>query len=400
MLLGKHTSGAGRQSVAPSEPSLADKIEFLMRRDAYQPPAPEVTRQETHMSQVFLAGDRVYKLKKPVRFPYLDFSTLARREAACRAELRLNRRLAPDTYREVLPLVLVGEGLAIGGDGHVVDWLVVMNCLDEKQMLDRIIADGRLHRWQLDRLAAVLVQFYRRVSPVFISPAIHAAELWRSLSYNRRVLLDPRFQLPVGCVRYIDAMQRRFLTGRAELLAERVRARRIVDGHGDLRPEHVCLGDPVRIIDCLEFNARLRMVDPFDEIAFLCVECERLGAAWAGEYLRRRIMHALHDSDFEELFVFYRCHRATLRARLAVAHLLEPNPRTPAKWEPLARTYLRLAAADAVRLERMLRRPEDRSVSHRHAGAERPRPRAALPQLYRSWSARPRRRVERPGPSW
>jgi len=145
------------------------------------------------MSQVFLAGDRVYKLKKPVRFPYLDFSTLARREAACRAELKLNRRLAPDTYREVLPLVLAGEGLAIGGDGHVVDWLVVMNRLDEKQMLDRIIADGRLHRWQLDRLAAVLVQFYRRVSPVFISPAIHATELWRSLAYNRRVLLDPAF---------------------------------------------------------------------------------------------------------------------------------------------------------------------------------------------------------------
>lgn len=256
MLLGKPTSGAGLQSVAPSEPSLADKIEFLMRRDAYQPPAPEVTRQETHMSQVFLAGDRVYKLKKPVRFLYLDFSTLARREAACRAELKLNRRLAPDTYREVLPLVLAGEGLAIGGDGHVVDWLVVMNRLDEKQMLDRVIADGRLHRWQLDRLAAVLVKFYRRVSPVFISPAIHAAELWRSLSYNRRVLLDPRFQLPVGCVRYIDAMQRRFLTGRAELLAERVRARRIVDGHGGLRPEHVCLGDPVRIIDCLEFTRR------------------------------------------------------------------------------------------------------------------------------------------------
>ena len=84
MLLGKHASGADLQSAAPSEPSLADKVEFLMRRDAYRPRAPEVTRQETHMSQVFLAGDRVYKLKKPVRFPYLDFSTLARREAACR----------------------------------------------------------------------------------------------------------------------------------------------------------------------------------------------------------------------------------------------------------------------------------------------------------------------------
>jgi len=275
MLVKNHSSDPERKLVVPSEPSLADKIAFLIRGDAYRPPVPEVTRHETHMSQVFLAGDRAYKLKKPVRFPYLDFSTLARREAACRAELRLNRRLAPDIYREVTPLVLSRRGLAIGGDGEVVDWLVVMNRLDEKQMLDRVIADRRLHRWQLDRLAAVLVQFYRRVSPVLISPATHAAELWRSLAYNRRVLLDPLFHLASACVRSIDAMQRRFLTERAELLAERVRRRRIVDGHGDLRPEHVCLGDPVRIIDCLEFNAGLRAIDPFEEAAFLAVECER-----------------------------------------------------------------------------------------------------------------------------
>ncbi len=399
MLIEKHISGAGPQSPALSEPSFTDKIEFLTRGDIYRPPVPEVARHETHMSQVFLAGDRVYKLKKPVRFPYLDFSTLARREAACRAELKLNRRLAPDVYRDVVPLVRSAHELALGGNGEVVDWLVVMNRLDETQMLDRVIGEARLQRWQLDRLAAVLVQFYRRSSAVLISPAAQAAELWRSLAFNRRILLDPRFHLPSGCVRHVDAMQRRFLTERAELLAERVRTRHIVDGHGDLRPEHICLGDPVRIIDCLEFNARLRMVDPFDEIAFLCVECERLGAAWAGEYLRRRIIHALHDGESEELFIFYRCHRAMLRARLAIAHLLEPNPRAPEKWAPLARTYLRLAAVDAVRLERILRRPEGRSAFRRHAGGERPRPRAALPQLYPSWRARPWRQVGRPGSS-
>ena len=355
MLVEKHPPGPEPKPVAATDLPFVDKSKFLMRSDAYRPPVPEVALRETHMSQVFLAGDRVYKLKKPVRFPYLDFSTLARREAACRAELRLNRRLAADVYRDVVPLVRSAHGLAIGGPGEVIDWLVVMNRLDETKMLDRVISEERLHRWQLDRLASVLVQFYRRAGAVFISPAVHVAERWRSLAYNRRILLDPRFQLPSGSVRYIDAMQRRFLTARARLLAERVLMRRIVDGHGDLRPEHVCLGDPVRIIDCLEFNRRLRMVDPFDEIAFLCVECERFGAAWAGEYLRRRMVHALHDGDSEELFIFYRCHRATLRARLAIAHLLEPDPRTPEKWAPLARTYLRLAAADAVKLERSLR---------------------------------------------
>jgi len=355
MLTTEHPAEPESQSVTGAGLSPADKVAFLLRGDAYRPPVSGVERHETHMSQVFLAGDRVYKLKKPVRFPYLDFSTLARRETACRAELKLNRRLALDTYREVVALVRTEKGLAIGGEGEVVDWLVVMKRLDETQMLDRVIAEGRLHRWQLDRVAAALVQFYRRASAALISPAIHVAEFWCSLAYNRRILLDPRFHLPAGCVRAVDAVQRRFLSERAALLAERVRMRRIVDGHGDLRPEHISLGDPARIIDCLEFNARLRMVDPFDEIAFLCIECERLGAPWAGEYLRRRVMLALHDGHSEELFVFYRCHRASLRARLAVAHLLEPDPRTPEKWEPLARGYLRIAAADAVRLARSLR---------------------------------------------
>ncbi|MGO9046518.1 MAG: hypothetical protein ACLQFW_06460 [Xanthobacteraceae bacterium] len=393
MLVENHTLRSDPQPPPLSDPSLNDKVAFLSRGDAYQPPVAAVTRRETHMSFVFLAGDRAYKLKKPVRFPYLDFSTLARREAACRAELSLNRRLAPDIYRGVVPLARSGrDELAIGGGGETVDWLVVMNRLDESQMLDRAIEEGRLQRWQLDRLAAVLVQFYRRAGAAFVAPQAHIRELWSSLAFNRRILCDPRFRLPAGRVQQIDAVQRRFLTERAGLLAERVRARHIVDGHGDLRPEHIWLGDPVRIIDCLEFNARLRMVDPFDEIAFLCIECERLGAAWAGEYLRRHMAHALDDGKSEELFVFYRCHRATLRARLAIAHLLEPDPRTPEKWAPLARAYLQIAAADAVRLDKILRRPRDRLALRRRAGDEWLRPGAAPPRSYRSWRV-PRRPV-------
>ena len=360
MLEAEPSTGSQSRANAQVAPSLADKIAFLLRGVSYSPPAREVVRRETHMSEVFLADGSVYKLKKPVRFPYLDFSTLERREAACRAELRLNRRLAPDVYRAVVPLVNSTAGLAIGGPGEVVDWLVAMNRLDDAQMLDRVIGERRLHRWQLDRIAAVLVQFYRRAHPAFIAPAMYLTEFWRSLAYNRRILLDPRFRLPAGTVRAVDALQRRFLAARGGVLAERVRRRLIVDGHGDLRPEHIWLGDPVRIIDCLEFNAHLRMVDPLDEIAYLCVECERLGAAWAGEYLRRRIAQALHDGHAHELFLFYRCHRATLRARLAIAHLLEANPRTPEKWPVLTRTYLRLAHADAMQLERLLRKRRGR----------------------------------------
>jgi aminoglycoside phosphotransferase family enzyme len=341
-------------------PTLDAKVSFLSRPDTYRLVAGEVTCRETHMSWVFLVGDRVYKLKKPVHFPYLDFSTLARREAACRAELRLNRALAPDIYLDVLPLVDTGKGFSIGGAGTPVDWLVFMKRLDERNMLEHMIGERRVAIPQLDEMVATLAGFYRSATPVFLSPAIHLADWKRSLAYNRRVLLDPRFGIPAGLVRRIDRAQRLFLERRGDLIAARMHCRRIVDGHGDLRPEHIWLGDKVRIIDCLEFNPRLRVVDPFDEVAFLSLECERLGAAWVGAYIERRLKRMLRDGPVEELFAFYRCHRATLRARLAIAHLLEENPRTPEKWPRLAATYLKLAETSARKLEALLRKPGDR----------------------------------------
>jgi aminoglycoside phosphotransferase family enzyme len=341
-------------------PTLDAKVRFLSRPDTYRPVPAAVTRRETHMSWVFLAGDRVYKLKKPVRFPYLDFSTLARREAACRAELRLNRALAPDIYLDVLPLVDSGRGLAIGGNGSPVDWLVCMRRLDERNMLEHLIGERRVGNRQIERLVAALARFYRSATPVFLPAPVHVADFRRSLDFNRRVLLDPRFAIPAGLVRRIDRAQRRFLERRGDLIAARIRHRRIVEGHGDLRPEHIWLDDKVRVIDCLEFNQRLRTVDPFDEIAFLSLECERLGAGWVGATIERGMKRLLRDGPLEELFTFYRCHRATLRARLAIAHLLEARPRTPEKWPRLAATYLTLAEKSARRLEILLRTPGDR----------------------------------------
>lgn len=339
------------------DPGLAAKVDFLSRPAAYEPAPATVERRETHMSWVFLAGDRVYKLKKPVRFPYLDFSTLARREAACRAELRLNRRLAPDVYLDALPLTQHGGSLRLGGEGRPVDWLVKMKRLDEHLMLDQLIERGQLTIAQLERLAATLDRFYRAAAPVTLSPEAHLADWWRSLAFNRRILLDSRLNMPAGLVRRVDLAQRRFLRQRGALIAARLQRRRIVDGHGDLRPEHIWLDDRVRIIDCIEFNPRLRVVDPFDEIAFLSLECERLGAAWAGAWLERHMKHRLRDGPADALFTFYRCHRASLRARLAVAHLLEAHPRTPDKWPKLARNYLAFADAAARRLNAMLKTP-------------------------------------------
>jgi uncharacterized protein len=359
-------SGAENRKLPPPcahETSLGEKVAFLSQPGSYVLPGGDVVRHETHMSWVFLAGDKAYKLKKPVRFPYLDFSTLSRREQACRAEVALNRRLAPDVYRAVAPVVRTSRGLAIGGPGgadEIVDWLVVMRRLDPGGTLEHAIEAHRLVAWQLDRLLSTLAAFYRHATPVLISPEFHLLSWHQSLAFNRRVLLDARLDLPAGLIRQISRTQSRFLEERSALIAGRVGGRYIVDGHGDLRPEHIWLGNQVRVIDCLEFNAGLRAVDPFDEIAFLCLECERLGCAWAAEHIRRRAYHVLPDGLSDELFAFYRAHRATLRARLSAAHLLEPKPRTPEKWQRLALIYLGLALGDARRLDRFLNMPSDR----------------------------------------
>jgi len=337
-----------------TSPTLAEKVRFLGSPGAYELAVRDVTCRETHMSWVFIAGERVYKLKKPVRFSYLDFSSLERRETMCRAELTLNHRLAPDVYLGLTPLTYADGKLSMDGHGAVVDWLVVMHRLDESRTLEHMLLGHEIRPWHLDRLAATLIAFYRRTDRPFLSPATHLSDWQASLSYNSRILLDARLGMPAGLVRKIDSVQRAFLERKRQLLDQRVLGRHIVDGHGDLRPEHIFLDEEVRIIDCLEFNARLRMVDPLDEIAFLSLECERLGDARAGDYIRRHVARGLHQGALEELFLFYRCHRATLRARLAIAHLLEPKPRTPEKWPRMARDYLRFAAADAVRLERLL----------------------------------------------
>lgn len=355
----------GGQFRASSAPPVASsvgvdaKVAFLSSPGAF-PGWPGVAgARETHMSWVFIAGAAVYKLKKPVRLPYLDFSTLARRKAACEAEYRLNQLLAPGVYRGVVPLVRTPAGLRVGGSGEVLDWLVEMRRLDERSTLEARLLSQGVSAAEIDALAARLIGFYRCAPRPLRSDA--QLSRWRAqMAYDGRVLLDPALGMPAGAVRRALAVQARFIRRRADLLAQRARTGKIVDTHGDLRPEHIWIGGPIRIIDRLEFSAELRRVDWLEELAFLELETEMLRAPQVGARLRRRVVAGLHDHPPEALRLFYATTRALLRARLSIAHLLEPNPRTPEKWPRQARGYIAIALREALRLERLLRTPAGR----------------------------------------
>jgi len=323
---------------------ITDKVAFLSRPGSYGPRVAEVEIKETHMSWLFLAGDRVYKMKKPVTYPYLDFRTLAAREANCRAETRLNRRLAPDVYRGVARLTRDDAGrLALDDAGETVEWLVVMRRLPEERLLDHVIARGAVTRPGIDRVADILAQFYRRLEPVDIPADEHIELFRRQQRTNRDLLTDPGCGVTGKLLDGVLADIERFLEREPRLIAQRVRDGRIVEGHGDLRPGHICLCDPPLIVDCLEFSRTLRLLDPFDELTDLGLECERLGAPWIGGVLAERCAAVLQDRPPESLMAFYTAYRACLRARLAVRHLFDDAVRDPDKWPPLAREYLEIA---------------------------------------------------------
>jgi aminoglycoside phosphotransferase family enzyme len=319
--------------------SLREKAALLARPAIYGMGVATVQTVETHMSLLFLAGPTVYKLKKPVVYPFLDFSTLAARERNCRDELRLNRRLAPDVYLGLSTITREADGsLALDGGGEVVDWLVRMRRLPDGQTLDRLIAAGTLTADQVDAVAGVLARFYAGAERGHLAASQYVEQLRSEHAVNRAVLGG----FDDGLARDLLDEAQRFLDEEQALLHARVTTGRIVDGHGDLRPEHVWLATPPLVIDCLEFNERLRQVDPFDEISYLGLECARLGAGWIGRRLLQALSVALNDAVDPRLPRFYARYRACIRARLALAHLAEPSPREPERWQPLARAYLRL----------------------------------------------------------
>jgi aminoglycoside phosphotransferase family enzyme len=299
---------------------------------------------ETHMSWVFLLDQHVYKLKKPVRHELLDFRSLDSRRHFCEAELTLNQRLAPDIYLGITPLGCDRNGhFALGGHGTVVDWLVRMKRLPHERTLDYALVHGTLAAGDLLRLCTRLVAFYRSLVPEPADCDGWRARFRHQIEANRHGLGSPVFRLPAGHVRALALDQHAILERIGALLDERVRAGRIVEGHGDLRPEHVYLVEPLAIIDCLEFSRTLRVVDIADEIGFLVLECERLGAAVAGYALMHDYNRLSGDTPPPTVVHFYQSCRATTRALIAARHLHDEKFRHSPHWMRRAGVYLQLA---------------------------------------------------------
>jgi len=323
---------------------VAEEVAFLKLPQSYAEGPTTVEAVETHLAWVFLTDWHAYKLKKPVCYPFLDFTTLEARRLDAMEEVRLNRRLAPGVYLGVIPLTVDDRGrLGLDLPGTPVDWLVKMRRLPRTQMLDYAIAAGTVQDTAVVGVVELLVTFYRHAPSIPVSPAAYRARFLADIGADALGLAEPRYSLPAELVALTAAAQRAFVERRGDLLESRAFQGRIVEGHGDLRPEHVCLGPPPVIIDCVEFNRAFRILDPADELAYLAMECERLGAPRIGETLLDRYVALSGDHPPTPLLHFYQSVRATLRAKLAAWHLDDPTVPYPSQWFNRAHAYLSLA---------------------------------------------------------
>jgi aminoglycoside phosphotransferase family enzyme len=331
---------------------LSEKITFLRQPEIYAEPTQGIEVRETHMSWVFLTDRQVYKLKKPVCYPFLDYSTLEQRKRMCEQEVVLNRRLAAWVYSGTVALVRDSGGrLSLWPDGiaredTVVEWLVQMVRLSDGLMLDNAIRAGNVQAPAVERTAVHLAAFFRRATPAPLATPTLLKRFSEAVTVNADFIIASG--IPERKIAGIRRTLLSFLDARATVLADRVENGRIIEGHGDLRPEHVFLGYPPAVIDCIEFSPELRQIDPLEELAFLWMECIRLRGGQWGERFLQIYLKDCEDNAPDELLWFYMSLRAWLRVRLTLGHLKDSSEQKP--WFQKADEYLDLADRFSARL--------------------------------------------------
>ncbi len=316
-----------------------EPVEISLRRAL----APERV-VETRAAWVFLTADRAFKLKKRIRNRHFDHREVESRLATCKAEVEVNRPLAPGIYLGVRPVTRRSDG-TIGLDlaGVTVDWVIEMTRLPDDALLDRMIDAGTPIPWaRLDSLADRLFAFYRANSASRDTYGTYLTTLRRELHLSERHL-EPWEEMierdGAGMCREADMLLDKVSS---EITARETQGL-VVDGHGDLRPEHVCLIDPPVIFDRIEFSPTLRLTDVYDEIGYLGLEAKVIGDRTIGPHLLSKLAVDGFLPPSPDLMAAFRVMRCLVRARLCIDHLLDERPRMPEVWPIKTRRYLDLA---------------------------------------------------------
>jgi len=326
---------------------LPSTVGALLKSQAYPHKPQKIELVQTQMSFIFLTGEYVYKIKKPVNLGYLDYTTLEKRHFFCHQELELNRRLCPGAYLAVVPIVEEKGELRIEGRGQAIEYAVKMKQLPQDRMMDVLLPRGQVTLEMVARVAEKLVGFHQKAETNQKIAAFGRLDVIRQNTNENFAQTEKYIGTSITAEEYqhIKNYTNNFVDSNASLFDKRVREGKIRDCHGDLHAAHVCFTDDICIYDCIEFNDRFRYSDVASEIAFLAMDLDRYQQAGLSRHLVNTYVGLSHDEELLKLLHFYKCYRAYVRGKVESFKLDDPYipEEEKAKVLTAAQSYFQLA---------------------------------------------------------
>jgi aminoglycoside phosphotransferase family enzyme len=328
-------------------PIVMDIIAAMLNPEVYPEATDTIEFIQTHISYIFLTQLHAYKIKKPVNFGFLDFSTLKKRHHFLEQELVLNRRLAPEIYLAVLPVMVQDGKLHLGGEGKVIEYALQMVRMPQHLMMDEIAARRQLSAAMIDAIVARLVPFYRQAAGGIRVNKFGDLSVIRYNHEENFSQIQPFVGSVLSAAAFHDMVSyaNDFMQRQADLFVRRVKTGKIRDCHGDLHMKNICLANSVCIFDCIEFNPRFRYSDIAADIDFLAMDLDFHSYRELSKYFVHTFALESHDPEILKLVNFYKCYRAVVRGKISAFTAAEPEVQPEEKLLALktAKDYFALA---------------------------------------------------------
>ncbi|MBD3397741.1 AAA family ATPase [Candidatus Micrarchaeota archaeon] len=326
----------------PVEEQVGTAAEYIEKKSGWKPEELGMEFKETHISWVFLSGDFAYKVKKPVKFSFLDFSSRDKRREYCEEEVRLNKRLSPEIYLGVVPLVREGNSLRFGGNGRPLDYAVKMKRMG--RTMDRALEEGEVDRGNVEEVAKEIAGFHNAV-PVIQDPRYNSPEMVKEQIDD---LGSVKETVESACgmgekVEFVLEKSDLFIRENEGLMRNRQVDGMVRDCHGDLHTSNVFVAEKKYIFDCIEFSEDFRFIDIASEVAFMAMDLDARGREDLSEVFVGKYLELSGDPNLMKLLDFYKCYRANVRAKVAALEYLqnptEEGKRNVEKYLSLAQKY-------------------------------------------------------------
>jgi aminoglycoside phosphotransferase family enzyme len=299
----------------------------LLNPEIYSDHPKEVGFFETHISLLFFTGNHVYKVKKPVDFGFLDFTSLEKRKYFCEQEVTLNRRLSPKIYLGVVKITQDGKRILLDGRGEVVEYAVKMKQIPEELLMDKLLEKRQVTSKMIEAVSEKLAYFYSTAETSDFVKSFARSERVKQDTDENFGQTEKYIGVTISSDAYLEIQNRtnEFFRTQAEIFHQRIAADRIRDCHGDLRLEHIFWGDEISIFDCIEFNERFRYTDTAADIAFLAMDLDYHGKEDLAGHLIQSYIRRSGDQDLVKVLDFYKCYRAYVRGKVESFRLDDPN---------------------------------------------------------------------------